>query len=200
VSKKKQPKKDRGTGGAVELGPDGKPLDDLQMTLAKFRATSGVLGSRPDDTNIKIDKFSLAYAGPMLIQECTLELNQECRYGLIGENGSGKTNMINAIALREVPIPEHIDMFHLHREAHPTDRSALESLVDHVKMEVVRLTKVRSFPPSDAQQRPYSIALHTEPPCDSHRRSISAAEGRTASRCRTKSWRNSDRRTCGSSR
>ena len=29
----------------------------------------------------------------MLVDECKLELNQGCRYGLIGDNGSGKSNV-----------------------------------------------------------------------------------------------------------
>ena len=64
------------------------------------------------------------------------------RYGLIGTNGSGKTNLINSLALREVPIPEHVDMFHLHREATPTDRSAIESLIDHVQAQLAHLEKM----------------------------------------------------------
>jgi hypothetical protein len=44
---------------------------------------------------------------------------QACRYGLIGANGSGKTNLICSLALRELPVPEHIDLYHLHGEASP---------------------------------------------------------------------------------
>ena len=36
--------------------------------------------------------------------------------------GCGKSNFINSIALREIPIPMHVDMYHLDREADPTDR------------------------------------------------------------------------------
>ena len=46
----------------------------------QWRAVSGNLDSRPDDINIKIAKFSLSYAGKMLINETSLEFNQGCRY------------------------------------------------------------------------------------------------------------------------
>lgn len=32
------------------------------------------------------------------------------RYGLLGENGSGKTTFLEALAARDVEIPEHIDV------------------------------------------------------------------------------------------
>ena len=34
-------------------------------------------------------------------RHCHLELTQGCRYGLIGENGSGKSNVLAAIAQRD---------------------------------------------------------------------------------------------------
>jgi hypothetical protein len=40
---------------------------------------------------------------------------------------------------REVPIPEHLDMYHLHQEAEPSDMTALEAVVDHIKKEMERL-------------------------------------------------------------
>jgi ATP-binding cassette subfamily F protein 2 len=41
----------------------------------------------------------------------------------------------------QVPIPDHMDMYHLHQEAEPSDRTALEAVVDHVKEEIERLNK-----------------------------------------------------------
>ncbi len=32
-------------------------------------------------------------------------------------------------APRQVPIPEHMDLYHLHQEAEPSDRTALEAVV-----------------------------------------------------------------------
>ena len=110
-----------------------------QQMLAKQRAVTGVLASNPTSTDVKIEKFSVTVAGQSLLDDATLELNVGTRYGFIGQNGSGKTNVLNAIALREIPIPDHIDLYHLHAEAEPTERSAIESVVDHVTEEIVRL-------------------------------------------------------------
>ncbi len=46
---------------------------------------------------------------------------------------------VQAIASREVPIPDHLDMYHLHQEAEPSDRTALEAVVDHIREEMDRL-------------------------------------------------------------
>lgn len=84
----------------------------------------------------------MTVAGAALINDCNLELTLGMRYGLIGNNGCGKTAMLNAIARREIPLPDHLDMFHLHEEAPPTDRTAVESVIDHVKEELERLEKL----------------------------------------------------------
>ena len=36
------------------------------------------------------------------LQDCSIELTVGRRYGLIGQNGSGKTNFLQALAFREV--------------------------------------------------------------------------------------------------
>ena len=110
-----------------------------QEMLARQRAVTGVLASNPTSCDTKIEKFSVTVAGQSLLDDATLELNVGTRYGFIGQNGSGKTNVLNAIALREIPIPDHVDLYHLHAEAEPTDRTAVEAVVDHVTEEIARL-------------------------------------------------------------
>lgn len=41
--------------------------------------------------------------------------------------------------LGQVPIPDHMDLYHLHQEAEPSDRTALQAVVDHIEAEVARL-------------------------------------------------------------
>ena len=45
--------------------------------------------------------------GNELIQDCNIELTIGRRYGLLGANGSGKTNFLQALALREVGPESH---------------------------------------------------------------------------------------------
>lgn len=52
------------------------------------------------------------------------------RYGLLGLNGCGKSTLLTAIGYRELPIPEHMDIYHLTREIEASDMSALEAVIN----------------------------------------------------------------------
>jgi len=104
-----------------------------------MRTVTGVLTSRPTARDIKIDSFSLGLNGVELIQECSIELTIGRRYGLVGQNGSGKTNFLECLAQREVPIPQHMDLYHLHDEVAPSEMTALDSVVDYIREELKRL-------------------------------------------------------------
>lgn len=59
----------------------------------------------------------------------------------MGRNGSGKSTFLKALAMRELNIPDHIDMYLLNEEAAPTDQTALVTVVSFAKNEVARLEK-----------------------------------------------------------
>lgn len=42
----------------------------------------------------------------------------------------GKSMLLSAIGHREVPIPEHIDIYHLTREMPPSEKTALQSVME----------------------------------------------------------------------
>ena len=103
------------------------------------RTVTGVLASRPTAVDLRIDQFSMQVNGQELVRDCSLELNAGRRYGLLGANGCGKSNVLAALANREVPIPAHLDVYHLREEAEPSQRTALQAVVDHIEREVNRL-------------------------------------------------------------
>ncbi|GAB4839123.1 hypothetical protein Ancab_028651 [Ancistrocladus abbreviatus] len=51
------------------------------------------------------------------------------RYGLLGLNGCGKSTLLAAIGCRELPIPDHMDVYHLTREIEASDMSALQAVI-----------------------------------------------------------------------
>lgn len=112
---------------------------------ANGRTVTGVLASRPTSRDIKIVGFSMGLAGQELIQDCSIEITIGRRYGLIGQNGCGKTNFLQVLANREVPIPDHLDLYHLSEEVAPTDRTALETVVDYIKLEIERLNALEEY-------------------------------------------------------
>ncbi|KAF9135485.1 hypothetical protein BGW39_002631 [Mortierella sp. 14UC] len=115
------------------------------MEVAKVkggdRTSTGVLTSQPLSRDIKIESFSLRFHGRELISNTDIDLNFGRRYGLIGANGSGKSTFLECLAAREVPIPEHIDIYLLQEEAAPSDQNAIQAVMIEAKHEVERLEK-----------------------------------------------------------
>ena len=54
------------------------------------RSAAGVLVSDTKGRDIKIDQYTLSFHGRLLIEGGEIALNYGQRYGLLGENGSGK--------------------------------------------------------------------------------------------------------------
>ncbi|KAF8246414.1 hypothetical protein K440DRAFT_645132 [Wilcoxina mikolae CBS 423.85] len=106
------------------------------------RVTTGVLASLEASRDIKITSSSLVFHGKVLINDTTIEINFGRRYGLLGENGCGKSTLLKALAVREFPIPEHVDIYLLNEPADPTDYSALEYVVKQAEGELARLEKL----------------------------------------------------------
>jgi ATP-binding cassette subfamily F protein 2 len=97
---------------------------------AAGRSVTGVWAAHPQARDIQVDSFTLLFHGHELLADTRLELNFGRRYGLLGPNGCGKSCMLKAIAAREMPIPDHIDMFLVDREIAATDKTALEAVME----------------------------------------------------------------------
>jgi ATP-binding cassette subfamily F protein 2 len=130
------PSKKERKGKAVSVDD---ALDALEKTKITARTATGEWAATPKSRDIHITSFSVAYYGRPLVQETDLELNYGRRYGLIGANGSGKSTILGAIADREIPIPDHIDITMLREEAEASDRTALQAVVDTSLEEIKRL-------------------------------------------------------------
>ncbi|RMJ12401.1 ABC transporter ATP-binding protein ARB1 [Fusarium euwallaceae] len=126
----------------------GDKLDEVKRLADQMdkhgisdRVTTGVLSSVPSSKDVKITSASLVFHGRVLITDSTLELSYGRRYGLLGENGCGKSTFLKAIAAREYPIPEHLDIYLLNEGAPPSDLGALEWVVREAELELERLDK-----------------------------------------------------------
>lgn len=107
---------------------------------AEARSCTGSLATYPQSRDVKIDNFSITFHGCELIHDTLLELSCGRRYGLLGLNGCGKSTLLSVLGNREVPIPEHIDIFHLSREMPASEKTALQCVME-VDEERVRLEK-----------------------------------------------------------
>jgi len=122
------------TNGSVDVEDKIKNLKISNLSV------TGVLASHPDSRDCHLSAITLRYHGAELLVDAKMELNCGRRYGLMGVNGCGKSTLMEAIASRELPIPEHFDIFHLTNEIEPTEKTALECVME-VSKEKVRLEK-----------------------------------------------------------
>ncbi|CAI7626384.1 unnamed protein product [Penicillium glandicola] len=142
----------------IELDAHGKPIvedapatkdqsavDKLTAQMDKHglsdRVTTGVLSSLPASRDVKITSCSLVFHGKVLVTDSTLELTFGRRYGLLGENGCGKSTILKSIAAREYPVPEHIDIYLLNEGAPPTDFGALDWVVREAERQLEDMEK-----------------------------------------------------------
>uniref|UniRef100_A0A8C8J172 ATP-binding cassette sub-family F member 2 n=1 Tax=Oncorhynchus tshawytscha TaxID=74940 RepID=A0A8C8J172_ONCTS len=156
AAKSRQKAKKPGEDGEGELPEQGqqngaemdmltKEMDEFELKKTEARAVTGVLASHPNSTDVHVASLSLTFHGQELLQDTSLELNSGRRYGLIGLNGTGKSMLLSAIGHREIPIPEHIDIYHLTREMAPSDKTALQCVMEvdaeriHLEKEAERL-------------------------------------------------------------
>ncbi|XP_037034060.1 ATP-binding cassette sub-family F member 2 [Bradysia coprophila] len=116
-------------------------LEEEARISAEARSCTGTSAVHPRSRDIKMSNFAITFFGSELLQDTTLELNCGRRYGLIGLNGCGKSSLLSVLGNREVPIPEHIDIFHLTREIPASTKSALQCVME-VDEERLKLEKM----------------------------------------------------------
>lgn len=112
------------------------------------RSCTGVLASHEQSRDVKVENFSITFHGVELLTDTKLELNCGRRYGFLGLNGCGKSTMLETIGNRDIPIPPHIDIFHLKNEMEASDKTALECVMEvdeertRLEAEAAELTKL----------------------------------------------------------
>ncbi|KAK0499662.1 P-loop containing nucleoside triphosphate hydrolase protein [Armillaria luteobubalina] len=110
-----------------------------KLNIATERSAAGVLVSDVKARDIKIDSYTLSFHGRLLVENAEIALNYGQRYGLLGENGSGKSTFLQSIAERDIEIPQHIDIYLVRGEAEPSEVNAVDFIVASAKQKVAKL-------------------------------------------------------------
>ncbi|KAJ2699202.1 ABC transporter ATP-binding protein arb1 [Coemansia sp. IMI 203386] len=120
-----------------------KSMSELKIEAkrATERSATGVLVSNPLGRDIHIDSYTLSFHGRMLIENARVELNYGNRYGLLGDNGCGKSTFLRSIAEGDIELPPHMDTHLLSEEAEPTELNPIEYVVKAAREEYARLEK-----------------------------------------------------------
>lgn len=137
--KQRRNRAQKGRASAKKAAAPSSAANNKQSTPISDITCTGALVSRELSRDVKVTGFSLTFHGRELISDTTIELNYGRRYGLIGDNGSGKSTFMRALASREIPIPQHIDVFRLSEEADPSDKSSIDVVIEVAEKEVKRL-------------------------------------------------------------
>ncbi|KAL8746902.1 MAG: hypothetical protein Q9190_001133 [Brigantiaea leucoxantha] len=80
--------------------------------------------------DIKIDGVDVSIGGKRILSDTTLSMAFSRRYGLVGQNGIGKSTLLRALSRRELAIPAHISILHVEQEITGDDTPALQAVLD----------------------------------------------------------------------
>lgn len=110
----------------LDMPDDAQSYEEFYMAVNPLQ-TGGSAGKSKD---IKIDNIDVSIGGLRILADTTLTLAYGHRYGLVGNNGIGKSTLLRALARREVPIPTHISILHVEQEITGDDTPALQAVLD----------------------------------------------------------------------
>ncbi|KAK3066750.1 hypothetical protein LTS18_001516, partial [Coniosporium uncinatum] len=97
--------------------------------------------------DIKVDGIDISIGGKRILSDTNLTLAYGRRYGLVGQNGIGKSTLLRALSRREVSVPTHISILHVEQEITGDDTPALQAVLDadvwrkHLLKEQDKITK-----------------------------------------------------------
>ncbi|KAI9650319.1 ATP-binding cassette, regulator of translational elongation [Ciborinia camelliae] len=124
--------------------------DDAQSYEEFFMAVNPLQlgsGNQTKSKDIKVDNIDVSIGGLRILSDTNLTLAYGRRYGLVGQNGIGKSTLLRALARRELAVPTHISILHVEQEISGDDTPALQAVLDadvwrkHLLAEQVKITK-----------------------------------------------------------
>ena len=95
--------------------------------------------------DIKIDSFDVSISGKRILSDTSLTLAYSRRYGLVGQNGIGKSTLLRALSRREIGIPTHISILHVEQEASSNKSTDCVRCPNTDRLLVTRLLHFRQY-------------------------------------------------------
>lgn len=94
---------------------DAQSYEEFFMAVNPLQLGSNAMGQQKSK-DIKIDGIDVTIGGLRILTDTNLTLAYGRRYGLVGQNGIGKSTLLRALARRELAIPTHISILHVEQE------------------------------------------------------------------------------------
>jgi ATP-binding cassette subfamily F protein 3 len=94
---------------------DAQSYEEFFMAVNPLQLGSNAQGQQKSK-DIKVDGIDVSIGGLRILSDTNLTLAYGRRYGLVGQNGIGKSTLLRALARRELAIPTHISILHVEQE------------------------------------------------------------------------------------
>jgi ATP-binding cassette subfamily F protein 3 len=94
--------------------PESQSYEEFYMAVNPLQL--GIGGAAAKTKDIKIENADVSIGGTRILTGTDLTLAYGHRYGLVGNNGVGKSTLLRALSRRELPIPTHISILHVEQE------------------------------------------------------------------------------------
>ena len=94
---------------------DKKSYEEFFMAVNPLQLGSNAQG-QAKSKDIKVDGVDVSIGGLRILTDTNLTLAYGRRYGLVGQNGIGKSTLLRALSRRELAIPTHISILHVEQE------------------------------------------------------------------------------------
>ncbi|KAG5951074.1 hypothetical protein E4U53_003809 [Claviceps sorghi] len=111
----------------LDLPEDTQSYEEFYMAVNPLQIGSSGANKTKD---IKLDNIDVSIGGTRILTDTTLTLAYGHRYGLVGNNGVGKSTLLRALSRREVAIPTHISILHVEQELTGDDTPAIQAVLD----------------------------------------------------------------------
>lgn len=73
-------------------------------------------GDQAKSKDIRVDGVDVSIGAKRILTDTTLTMAFGRRYGLVGQNGIGKSTLLRALSRRDLAIPTHISILHVEQE------------------------------------------------------------------------------------
>ncbi|KAF3939428.1 hypothetical protein ABW19_dt0201915 [Dactylella cylindrospora] len=111
----------------ISMQDDTKSYEEFYMQVNPLQLGSSSAGKSKD---IKVENVDVQIGGKRILTDTTLTLAYGRRYGLVGQNGIGKSTLLRALSRRELNVPVHISILHVEQEITGDDTPALQAVLD----------------------------------------------------------------------
>ncbi|KAI9862524.1 MAG: hypothetical protein M1813_004376 [Trichoglossum hirsutum] len=113
----------------IDQPSEARSYEEFFMSVNPLQLGTNAMGAQKSK-DIKVDGVDVSIGGKRILSDTTLTLAYGRRYGLVGQNGIGKSTLLRALSRRELAIPTHITILHVEQEITGDDTPALQAVLD----------------------------------------------------------------------